>query len=792
MGQNLDDAKSLSELEARDLLSQHGFNEIPEARHNPLRGILKRLWGPIPWMLEAAIVLEMLLGKVVEALIIAVLLGFSAGVGETQELRARTALGYLRSHLQVTTQVRRDGSWRAIQARELVPGDLIRVKTGDIVPADSIIRDGTVDVDQSSLTGESAVVSRSIGDPIYSGSTVRLGDAIGTVKNTGSRSYFGKTAELVKTARSPSHLEQLLFKVVRYLAIIDGILAVMLVGAALWTRADLIPLIPFLIVLVIVTVPVSMPASFTVANALEARGLAKEGVLVTGLSAMQEVGTMEVLCVDKTGTLTRNQQTIAALVPISGIHENELLTWAAAACDESMRDALNVVIFQEFKRRELVPFIRQKFIPFNPAAKRSEAYVTKGDQACHVLMGSPLVIIPLVGTSRELETTIEELSARGARVLAVAAGTEGHMTLQGLVALADTPREDAAKFVKALQSLAIRILMITGDTVATAQTIGEKVGIGNRIGTVEVSLKEPLKYDGIANIYPEDKYRIVKALQGAHLITGMTGDGINDAPALKQAEVGIAVSTASDVAKASAKVVLTEPGLQDIVKVVSGGRRVHRRMLTWTVTKIARTVELTVLLTLGYMITGFFVTPLFLIILIVVLNDLVTIALGTDRAWVSPVPERWNVGAIAEVASMFAAGWLILGFVILWTCMSVFSIGISQVQTLMFVYLIFSAQATIYMTRVRDHFWSYAPSRFVIMVTTGDMIVTSLLATVGIMMTPIPVLYVIILLGVVAGATLVLDQVKILIFRKTGILGTSNQDRPLVTEGKGGNTDPRR
>ena len=772
--------EGLSEAEARTRLAQNGYNEVRDEPHHPLLGLLKQLWGPIPWTLEAALVLEVFLGKIVEASIIAVLLVFSAVVGETQKLRAKTALSYLRSHLQVTAQVRRDGNWRFLPARELVPGDQVHVKVGDIVPADCAIRDGTVEVDQSMLTGESAVVPRSNGETIYSGSTVRHGEAIGTVTATGSHSYYGRTAELVRTARSPAHLEKLLFTVVRYLAIMDVVLAVVLVGAALWQRADLLPLIPFLLVLVIATVPVSMPASFTVANALEARKLSKEGALVTGLSAIQEAATMEVLCVDKTGTLTQNRQAIVAVVPLSEGTEEEVLVWAAATCDDSTQNPLDLAILQEVKHRSLRPLSRLKSIPFDPATKRSEAYVQRDGQTFRVVLGSPLVVEQLADPQPGLMDYVEKLSASGARVLAVAAGPEDHPTLRGLVALADTPREDAATFVKALHELGIRVMMITGDTPATARAISHKVGLGDRIGELNVAIKDPLKYDGFANVYPEDKFRVVQALQRLHLVTGMTGDGVNDAPALKQAEVGIAVSSASDVAKASAKVVMTRPGLQDIVKVVSGGRRVYRRMLTWTITKIARTAELAILLTVGFIATGIFVVPLFLIILIVVLNDLVTITLGTDRAWVSPVPERWNVREIAKLSGILTAGWLALAFSLLWVGLNVLKLSIPQIQTLMFVYLIVSAQATIIMTRVRDHFWSFAPSRYVAAVTIGDVVVASVFAIWGIMMAAVPAVFVVGILGAVLVAVFLLDYVKMWFYRNTGILGESGQTSQKV------------
>jgi H+-transporting ATPase len=533
----------------------------------------------------------------------------------------------------------------------------------------------------------------------------------------------------------------------------------------------LLPLVPFFMVLVIATVPVTMPAAFTVANAVEARALVKEGVLVTGLSALQEAATMDVLCIDKTGTLTQNKEGLAALVPLSEDSENEILTWAAASCDEATQGPVELAILRAFKDRSLQPLDRQKFVPFDPAMKCSEAHVSKDGRTLRIVLGSPLVIQQLAQPMPNLMSHVEKLAASGARVLAVAVGTDELLTLRGLVALADSLRDDAADLVKTIRQLGVRVLMVTGDTRATAQAVSHVVGLGDRFGTAEDSVKNPLDYDGFANFYPEEKFRLVQALQRSGRITGMTGDGVNDAPALKQSEVGIAVHSASDVAKASAQIVLTEPGLQGIVSVVSGGRRVYRRMLTWTITKISRTVELAALLTVGYIATGFFVTPLELIAVIVVLNDIVTITLATDVVRASSTPRQWDVRGIAKIGGVLAAGWLALGFAILWAAMNVLKLSTLQIQTLMFVYLMYSAQATIYITRVPGRFWSLAPSRFVAAATIGNAVVASILAAAGILMASVPVALLAGTLGAVLVATVLLDQVKISVFQKTGLLG---------------------
>jgi H+-transporting ATPase len=761
----------LSEADARSRLTQFGYNEILEMPSGPLRSILKRLWGPIPWMLEAALVLEVLLGKVAEPALIALWLIFSAVLGGVQERRAGAALDLLRSRLQIRSRVRRGGHWQVLPAREIVQGDRVQVRVGDIVPADLTISDGTVEIDQSALTGESGAVRRARGETIYSASTVRRGEATGTVTATGARSYYGRTAELVRTARPTGHLDQLLFTVVRYLIGIDAALALLLAVAVLWNGSALLPLVPFFLVLVIATVPVTMPAAFTVANAVEARALTHEGVLVTGLSALQEAATMDVLCIDKTGTLTQNKEALTALFVFAGTSEDELLSLAAAACDGSTQGPLELAILGACKARSLPVLDRQKFVPFDPAQKRSEAFVLRDGKTVHVVLGSPAVVQQLASSEPELMAHTEALAASGARVLAVASGTDQTLRLRGLLALGDALREDAAELVKTIGQLGIRVLMVTGDTEATARAVSQTVGLGHRFGDSQALLGDPLQYDGFANFYPEEKFRLVQALQKAHRITGMTGDGVNDAPALKQAEVGIAVHSASDVAKASAQVVLTVPGLQGIVSAIVGGRRVYRRMLTWTITKIARTVELAALLTIGYIVTGFFVTPLALIAVIVVLNDVVTISLATDRVQGASAPQHWNVREIAKLGGLLAAGWLTVAFALLWGAQNVLNLPTPQIQTLVFVYLMYSAQATIYISRVPGRFWSLAPSRFVAATTLGNVLLASVLAAGGLLMTAVPVSLLALTLSAVLFATVVLDQIKISVFGKTGLLG---------------------
>ena len=646
----------LNDADAQTKRKQYGYNEIPEKHVSPVMGTLKRMWGPIPWLLEAAMLFELFLGKVPQAVVVFLLLVFSAVIGEIQEKRAKKAIGYLHQQLQISVRTLRNGIWQTMLSRELVPGDIVHVKVGDIVPADVEIISGNASVNESALTGESIDVTKEAGETIYSASTISHGEVIASVTAIGVKSSFGKTAELVRTAEPPGRLQALLFKIVRYLAYLDVILAIILVITAFIHGTPWQELLPFLVILFIATIPISMPSSFAVANSLEAKNLAKEHVLVTGLTGIQEAASMNVLLVDKTGTLTNNRPEIAELVPFGQQEDTELLKLAAAASDDTSNDSISTAILGAFKKLKSDMPERLSFTGFDPVGKVSKAQILQNGIVVNIVMGSPLIIGEIATTPEEFMDQVNLYSSKGSRVLAVASGENGKLVCQGLIALADSPRDDARESVAKIRELGIRIIMLTGDTPGTARAIAGQVGIGNRIGTLKDALTNPLDFDGFANVFPEDKYKIVQALQKSGMVVGMTGDGINDAPALKQADVGIAVSTATDVAKSAARVVLTKPNLSDITKLIDGGHRVYRRMMTWTITKLARTAELAALLTFGFIFTGFFPVSLSLIVFIVVMNDMVTLTLGTDKAWPTKVPEKWNMPQLAKISVIFTIG----------------------------------------------------------------------------------------------------------------------------------------
>jgi len=770
--ENLYQETGLNDADLQTKRKQYGYNEIPEKKAGPVAGILKRMWGPIPWLLEAAMLFELFLGKGFQAAVVFLLLVFSAVIGQIQENRAKKAIGYLHQQLQISARTLRNGMWRTIPARELVPGDIVHARIGDIVPADIEILYGNASVNQSALTGESIDITKEAGETIFSASTISHGEVIASVSAIGTKSSFGKTAELVRTAEAPGRLQVLLFNIVRYLAYLDVFLAVILVIAAFIHGTPWQDLLPFLVILFIATIPISMPSSFIVANSLEAKNLAKEHVLVTGLTGIQEAASMNILLVDKTGTLTNNRPEIAKLVPFDQLVDTELLRLAATASDNTSNDSISTAILGALKELKLAMPERTSFTAFDPVHKVSRAQINQNMSRLNVVMGSPAVIAEMATAPGDFWDQVNSLSSKGSRILAVASGESEELVCQGLIALADLPRDDARESVAKIQALGIRIIMLTGDTTGTAKAIAEQVGIGNRIGTLKDALSNPLDFDGFAKVYPEDKYKIVKILQNLGMVVGMTGDGINDAPALKQADVGIAVSTATDVAKSAARVVLTEAKLSDITKVIDAGHRVYRRMMTWTITKLARTAELAALLTFGFIFTGFFPVSLSLIVFIVVMNDMVTLTLGTDKAWPTTVPEKWNMPQLVKISAIFTIGWLALGMGLLAFYLKVQKLSAVQISSLMFLYLIYSAMETILMTRTRDPFWSFAPSQWVIGMVAINIVIATLMAAFGLVMTAVPFQFIITLLIITLLAMLILDSLKMRYYKVTGILGT--------------------
>jgi len=626
----------LTSDEARRRLEQFGPNAVPDTALHPLRRALTKLWAPVPWMLEAAIVLELVMGKYVEAAIIAVLLVFNAALGFFQEGRAQATLAALKSRLALNASVRRDNVWATLPAVGLVPGDMVKLSLGAVVAADVRLTEGQILLDQSMLTGESIPIEAGPGLETFAGALVRRGEAVAEVTATGARTKFGHTAELVRTAHVESSQQKAVLRVVRNLAIFNGVLIVMLVGYACALKLPVGEIIPLVLTAVLASIPVALPATFTLAAALGARALAHLGVLPTRLSAVDEAASIEVLCADKTGTLTRNELKVTAVHPMPGFDEAHVLGMAALASSDGGQDPVDAAIRSAASQAVASDLPKPgKFVPFDSATKMSEATaVDSGGATVRVLKGAFAAVMGLTQPPPDASTIANQLEAQGFRVLAVAVGPPGAVKLAGIIALSDPPRTDSTALIAELRALGVRTVMVTGDAPATATIVAHAVGLDGAVcpsGQIPDGV-HPEDFAVFAGVLPEGKYDLVKAFQKSGHIVGMCGDGANDAPALRQAQMGIAVSTATDVAKSAAGIVLTKPGLGGIVASVREGRVTFQRILTYALNSVTKKTVQVLFLAAGLVMTGHAILTPMLMVIIMLTGDLLGMSLAVPDA----------------------------------------------------------------------------------------------------------------------------------------------------------------
>jgi len=741
--------KGLSSEEVRRRLDRYGFNEIVEKQPNRVFSFVRKFWGITPWMLELTIGLEWFLGKHLEAYVVVGLLVLNAILGFTQEERANAALELLKQKLKVNARVRRDGSWMMVPARELVPGDVVRLRAGDFVPADVGIAEGTASVDQSSLTGESVAIEKKRDGAAYSGSVVRRGEVTGIVTATGARTYFGKTIELVQVAKPRLHMEQVTSRVVKWLvAIVGSFLLVAFVFTVL-RGIGLLSVLPLAVVLMVSAIPVALPTMFAVTMALGSVQLIGKGVLITRLSAIEDAATMTIVCADKTGTMTTNRLEVTEVMPIGTFDEKDVLLYGALASEAANQDPIDMA-FISAARGKAVPlqaYVRKSFVPFDASTRRTEATFEKDGGLLVVSKGAVSTIASLCKEGTEelshLAGRIEELSSKGYRALAVAEGKPaGDMRLVGVAFLYDKPRPDSAQLIRELKGLGLDIKMLTGDALPIAREIARELGLGDRVTRIadvkKSSGKEIVRQvegsDGFAEIYPEDKYLIVESLQKANHVVGMTGDGVNDAPALRQAEVGIAVSSATDVAKKAAGAVLTTEGLEGIVDLVKIGRATYQRTITWILNKIIKTFQISVFVVLAFLVTGHYVISALHMILLLFLTDFVTLSISTDNVRVSARPDDWNITGLVKVAlflGILVIAELMLFLYLGWRYFSLFA-DIPRLQTFTFEMLIFVELLNVLVIRERKRFWNSRPSNFLLIAVVADLFLVFFLSTIGI------------------------------------------------------------
>jgi H+-transporting ATPase len=766
-------SSGLSSAEARARLEKVGPNAVPDTAVHPLRRALEKFWAPVPWMLETAIVLELALGKYLEGAIIASLLVFNAVLGLFQESRAQATLAALKSRLALTASVQRDGAWKTIPAAEVVPGDLVKLSLGGVVAADVKLTGGEVLLDQSMLTGESVPIEAGPGVETFAGALVRRGEAVAQVISTGARTKFGRTAELVRTAHVVGSQQKAVLRVVRNLAAFNGVIILMLVAYGYFLRMPFTEIVPLVLTAILAAIPVALPASFTLAAALGARALAKRGVLPTRLSAVDEAGTTDVLCADKTGTLTQNALTVTAVRPMPGFDEAHVLALAALASSDGGQDPVDGAIRAAAASKAVSDAPKLvKFLPFDPAKKMSEASATDSSGAAQrIVKGAFAAVIDLAHGAPSAAAAAQELQGQGFRVLAVAAGAPTALKLAGLVALSDPPCADSSKLITELHGLGVRTVMVTGDAPSTAVVVARAVGLDGAVcppGPIPESV-HPGQFAVYAGVLPEEKYKLVKAFQKGGYTVGMCGDGANDAPALRQAQIGIAVSTATDVAKSAAGMVLTEPGLGGIVAAVKEGRITFQRIQTYALNTIIKKIATVLFLVVGLIMTRHAILTPLLMVLVMVTGDFLSMSLTTDNVRPSATPNAWRIG------SLTMAG-IILGVCLLAFCTSVLAVGkfginlgTEALRTLAFLVLVFGSQATVYAIRERRHLWGSRPSSVLVVSSTADIAIASALAVGGIAMAPLPVLLVLGTLAAAAAFALILDLVKVPVFARLGI-----------------------
>ena len=746
----------LSTAEATHRLAQYGPNEIAEHKTNPLLKFLSYFWGPIPWMIEIAVVLSGAVGHWPDFFIILLLLVANGVVGYTEERQAGNAIEALKAKLAINARVKRDDAWITAPARELVPGDVIRLRLGDIVPADARLLDGDeIEVDQSALTGESLPATRLAGDAVFSGSIVRQGEIGALVYATGTHTYFGKTAELVADAHTVSHFQRAVLKIGNYLIILAVALVTIIVVTAILRGDAILTTLQFALVLTVAAIPVAMPTVLSVTMAVGARLLAKKQAIVSRLVAIEELAGVDVLCADKTGTLTQNSLTLGVPFSIESVTSATVILDGALASRADNDDPIDRAVLGGLDdAKVLQAYTVTHFQPFDPVHKRTEATVTATDGTTFkVTKGAPQVILALAANATQItpvaDKAVNDFAARGFRSLGVARTDEdGDWQFAGVLPLFDPPRDDATATIATAASMGVTVKMVTGDALAIAKETAIKVGLGTNIldaaalgdakKNESAAVAESIETaDGFAQVFPEHKYHIIDVLQKRGHIVGMTGDGVNDAPALKKADCGIAVSGATDAARAAADIVLLTPGLSVIVEAIKQSRKIFQRMNSYAMYRITETLRVLLFMTVAILVFNFYPLTAIMIVMLALLNDGAILSIAYDNVHYKDEPEAWNMRLVLGISTVLGVVGPIAAFGLFYLGDRVFDLGHPHLQTLMYLMLSVAGHLTIFLTRTRGPFWSIRPARILLIAVLGTQTIATFIAVYGLFMTPL-------------------------------------------------------
>ena len=740
----------LTEAEAQKRLAQYGPNEIPEKKTNEILKFLSYFWGPIPWMIEAAVILSAAARHWPDFGIILVLLLANAVVGFWEEHEAGNAIAALKATLAIKARVKRDGKWVNPAARELVPGDAIRLRLGDIVPADARLLDGDeISVDQSALTGESLPASRISGDAVFSGSIVRRGEIGALVYATGGQTYFGKTAELVETAVTVSHFQKAVLKIGNYLIMLAAAMVAVIIGLGLYRGNPILTTLQFALVLTVAAIPVAMPTVLSVTMAVGARLLAKKQAIVSKLVAIEELAGVDVLCADKTGTLTQNKLTLGNPFCLDAISADELILAGALASQAANNDTIDLAVVGGLKDKQaLKSYQVTHFTPFDPVHKRTEATVKGANgKTFKVTKGAPQVILALSANAAAVKSAVDkavdDFAARGFRALGVARQEgDGKWRLLGVLPLFDPPRVDAKSTIATAAEMGVKIKMVTGDALAIAREMAKTLGMGSNIldantlgdsktEETAAAAKSIENADGFAQVFPEHKFHIVDVLQKHGHIVGMTGDGVNDAPALKKADCGFAVSGATDAARAAASIVLVAPGLSVIIDAIKESRKIFQRMNSYAIYRIAETLRVLLFMTLAIVMFNFYPLTAIMIVILALLNDGAILSIAYDNVTYRNQPETWDMRLVLGIATVLGLVGPIAAFGLLYLGDRIFHLGHPELQTMMYLMLSVAGHLTIFQTRTRGPWWSTRPAWILLAAVVGTQAVATLIAVYG-------------------------------------------------------------